>query len=416
MLKIIIQSTVLILATISLATISCQKELSCYECEINKPPIANAGNDTSIILPTDSIILDGSKSSDPDDDITSYKWRKISGPETIHIGNEAAVITTASKLIKGSYRFELTVTDKGGLVAKDTMQATVNPVAVRNHPPIANAGRDTTIMLPVNSVMLDGGKSSDPDNNIVSYAWKKVSGPASIQFSNANAVHTQLTNLQLGIYLVELTVTDAGGLFSKDTVRVVVNNSGSNLPPVAIAGPDQDKTLSTCSVVLDGSSSYDPDGAIVSAKWTMISGVAVMGIADPDSLVTALLGFSSGIYVFRLQVTDNNGLTDADTIQIKTTNVLVGKEIIYDGVWGCNDVCADGDVYWVDGDYCDPNTELAVIIRLDTSSSWIEVRKEGSPLPSINQFYRHIDRGYLWVFAYEGRLIRTKVTIKVKYL
>ncbi|HLO83126.1 MAG TPA: hypothetical protein VK166_19320, partial [Chitinophagaceae bacterium] len=54
---------------------SCKKELSCENCtEVNKPPIANAGHDTTIFLPVDSVILDGSRSSDQDDGIAEYKW------------------------------------------------------------------------------------------------------------------------------------------------------------------------------------------------------------------------------------------------------------------------------------------------------------------------------------------------------
>ncbi len=42
-----------------------------------------------------------------------------------------------------------------------------------NHPPVANAGPNQTIILPVNSVILDGTSSTDLNNNIASYAWTK---------------------------------------------------------------------------------------------------------------------------------------------------------------------------------------------------------------------------------------------------
>jgi hypothetical protein len=53
--------------------ISCQKELSCDNCKGNSPPIARAGTDQIIVLSKDSVLLDGSISSDPDGIITSYK-------------------------------------------------------------------------------------------------------------------------------------------------------------------------------------------------------------------------------------------------------------------------------------------------------------------------------------------------------
>ncbi|MGK2864635.1 MAG: hypothetical protein ACSLE0_22085 [Chitinophagaceae bacterium] len=47
--------------------VSCKKEFSCEGCiGGNKQPIANAGSDQVITLPTDSVSLDGSLSSDPD--------------------------------------------------------------------------------------------------------------------------------------------------------------------------------------------------------------------------------------------------------------------------------------------------------------------------------------------------------------
>jgi hypothetical protein len=216
--------SILILITGAILYFSCQKELSCYECKVNKPPISNAGNDTSIVLPADSIWLDGSLSTDPDDGIANYEWKKIFGPDTFYIDKNNSVKTTANKLRKATYRFELTVTDKGGLSAKDTMQVTVSSFAISNRPPVANAGKDTSIELPANSIMLDGRGSTDPNNNIVSYVWTKISGPASFTISNLNIAQTLVTNLVQGTYEFELTVTDAGGLLSKDTLQLVIHS------------------------------------------------------------------------------------------------------------------------------------------------------------------------------------------------
>ena len=47
-----------------------------------------------------------------------------------------------------------------------------------NHAPIANAGNDTTIVLPANTAILNASLSTDPDNNIKSYQWTKISGPS----------------------------------------------------------------------------------------------------------------------------------------------------------------------------------------------------------------------------------------------
>jgi hypothetical protein len=94
-----------------------------------------------------------------------------------------------------------------------------------HQPPVAIAGTDQTITLPTNSVTLDGSASTDPDNNIASYIWTKIFGPSSFNISITNKKEqAQVTNLVEGVYQFELTVKDAGGLFSKDTIKVKVNS------------------------------------------------------------------------------------------------------------------------------------------------------------------------------------------------
>ena len=105
--------------------ISCKKEYSCENCGANKPPIAVAGSDRVITLPTDSVLLDGRQSSDPDGTISSYLWTKISGPSSFTISSSSVAITIVKILVEGVYQFELKVTDNGGLTAKDTIQITV---------------------------------------------------------------------------------------------------------------------------------------------------------------------------------------------------------------------------------------------------------------------------------------------------
>jgi hypothetical protein len=88
-----------------------------------------------------------------------------------------------------------------------------------NRPPVANAGTDRRIDLPGKGE-LNGSGSSDPDNNIATYKWTKISGPASFNIVNADAAQTLVENLVQGVYEFELQVTDAAGLYSKDTVTI----------------------------------------------------------------------------------------------------------------------------------------------------------------------------------------------------
>jgi hypothetical protein len=220
---------------------------------INQPPIANAGADQTITLPVNNTTIDGSNSTDPDNNIGSYSWTKITGPASFSIVNANTVQTQVTNLVVGIYQFELKVTDAGGLFSKDTVQITVIDPAPTNRPPVANAGPDYTIIFPSN-LDIDGSGSSDPDNNIVSYLWAKISGPSSFTIGNVNDVRAHLSGLVVGVYQFELKVTDAGGLFSRDTMQVTVVNP----PPtcadcriVFVSGRDGNDEIYSCKT--DGS-------------------------------------------------------------------------------------------------------------------------------------------------------------------
>ena len=114
---------------------ACKKQTPCEDCQtnqpsepvlINKPPVAIAGADTTITLPTDSITLDGSASHDPDGQIPIWRWKKISGPPSGYFADEHSATTLVTILTEGIYQFELTVTDAQGLSDKDTMSVIVN--------------------------------------------------------------------------------------------------------------------------------------------------------------------------------------------------------------------------------------------------------------------------------------------------
>src|SRR6476469_796058 len=110
--------------------LSCQKEFSLEGAFANKSPIAIAGLDKVIQVPANSVILDGSASTDPDGIIVSYQWTKISGPSSFTIINNKTIQTLADHLVQGVYQFELKVTDANGLFSTDTVQVTVEPSSV----------------------------------------------------------------------------------------------------------------------------------------------------------------------------------------------------------------------------------------------------------------------------------------------
>jgi P2-related tail formation protein len=281
----------------------------------NQPPVANAGTNISITLPTNSAQLNGAASSDPDGTIASYAWTKKSGPTGGNIVSPNAANTQVTGLVQGTYTFELTVTDNNGASAKASVNVTVLAAPTPNQPPVANAGTNISITLPTNSAQLNGAASSDPDGTIASYAWTKKSGPTGGNIVSPNAATTQVTGLVQGTYTFELTVTDNNGATATASVNVTVLGAPNQLP-VANAGNNISITLPTNSAQLNGAASSDPDGTIASYAWTKKSGPTGGNIVSPNAATTQVTGLIQGTYTFELTVTDNNGASAKASVNV----------------------------------------------------------------------------------------------------
>jgi len=291
----------------------------------NVAPVANAGTNQTITLPTNSTSLAGSGSYDQDGTITSYAWSQVSGPNTAAISNTASANTNVSGMIAGTYTFRLTVTDNAGATNAANVSVTVNQQAApSNQPPVAVAGSNQTINLPTNSVILYGSGSYDPGGgSITNYAWSQQSGPSTATINTLSATNVEVKNMVAGVYVFKLTVTDNQGATGSATMQVTVNGSTPPPPPptggtapTAVAGNNQTITLPTNSVWLTGSGSYDQGGWITNYVWTQQSGpsnATITAISSSNAEAKNLVG---GTYVFKLTVTDNSGETGSATVQV----------------------------------------------------------------------------------------------------
>ena len=108
----------------------------------NLPPVSNAGNDVTLTLPTNTVQLDGSASSDEDGTIASYQWRKISGSPNYNISSTNTAITSISALTEGNYKFELKVTDDQGATDLDTVTVIVGTRILIDFGPTTTAAPD----------------------------------------------------------------------------------------------------------------------------------------------------------------------------------------------------------------------------------------------------------------------------------
>ena len=291
----------------------------------NQPPVAKPGENLSIELPTNSVTLDGSSSSDPDGTIQTYLWEQQSGPATANIQTPNTPATLISNLIVGAYIFKLTVTDNDGAANSDTVTITVTEKP--NIPPKAAASTDKPIVsLPDNIARLIGNNSIDPDGSIVSFVWSLPAGTSGAVIQTPNAASANVQFSQPGVYIFTLTVTDDRGASDSADVTIFVNEA-VNQPPVAKAAANPNTvTLSannTASSVLDSNGSVDPDGNIVSFVWSLPSGTTGAQIQSQNAPVTNVTFTQPGTYIFTLTVKDNKGATAN-----ASTFVTVNKEII----------------------------------------------------------------------------------------
>ncbi|MBK8698303.1 MAG: hypothetical protein IPN29_01615 [Saprospiraceae bacterium] len=86
----------------------------------NQAPVASAGADKTITLPTNTVTLTGS-GTDPDGAVTGYQWTKLSGPAQFTIASATAAQTAVNNLVQGVYSFKLRVTDNLGAIDRDTV-------------------------------------------------------------------------------------------------------------------------------------------------------------------------------------------------------------------------------------------------------------------------------------------------------
>jgi hypothetical protein len=162
------------------------------------------------------------------------------------------------------------------------------------------------------------GSATDADGTIASYQWRKVSGPASFTISSPTSATTNLNNLAAGVYVFELKVSDNSGASATANATVTVNQATTTIPnkaPIVTAGKDKSITLPLMTTSLLGVAS-DPDGSIVAVKWTKASGPSSCAIGTSTKQTASVNYLVEGVYEFRITVTDDDGATASDVVQI----------------------------------------------------------------------------------------------------
>ncbi|XP_078789830.1 dyslexia-associated protein KIAA0319 isoform X2 [Oryzias latipes] len=194
--------------------------------------------------------------------------------------------------------------------------------------PVAVAGPDRRLVLPLSSVLLNGSSSTGTGGRAVSsFRWEAVSGPPGFLLQNADRAVATVTSVQPGRYVFRLTVSDQEGATDSASLTVRVQEASSP-PPVAHASGSHTLTLPNNSLVLRGSVS-DGDQSRVHFLWTRdpqspAAGVVLFGSRTQPSLFLADL--VEGTYLFQLKVTDAQGRSSVAMATVEVRPEPAGGE------------------------------------------------------------------------------------------
>jgi subtilisin-like proprotein convertase family protein len=191
----------------------------------NLPPQANAGANVVLVEGAPGQ-LDGTASTDPENDPLTYAWVQVAGsPTIVLVGDDTATPTFVAPSVgfNVAVDIELTVTDVRGETSKDT----VNVLIENNLPPIAHAGTDQGVKRNT-PVTLDGTTSSDSNTgDVLMYAWIQSGGKTTVTLAGADTANPTFTSPAADDKLTfTLTVTDRLGLTGTDIVVVYANKEG----------------------------------------------------------------------------------------------------------------------------------------------------------------------------------------------
>ena len=307
------------------------------------PPVANAGPDQTV-APGAAVTLNGSGSTDPDNDIVSYRWEKTDGPSVTPTNGCKSVAQFTADVADGSVlTFELTVKDLGGLQSKDTCVITVSNDSDNDglYDVIeAKLGTNPFDADTDDDGILDGQEDINHDGY---YDIILETDPNSIDTDGdgiQDGTEIGITMEQIGpdtntaIFQPDLDPETTTNALSADTdhdgisdgvedanhngmVDAGENDPNTNIPPVSEAGPSQTVTPGTI-VTLNGTGSNDPENHLISYYWRLYEGPAVT-LSDPYAVSTQFDSSSipsGSTLTFELTVADAGGLISTDTCTI----------------------------------------------------------------------------------------------------
>jgi len=251
---------------------------------LNRSPVAMFTESAETVYTNDIISFNASVSYDIDGTISNYFWDFGDGTNT------TGVIVSHSYADDGAYVVTLTVTDNDSATGSTTATK-----IVLNRPPVASFSESAETVNTNQVIHFNASASYDPDGTIVSYLWNFGDG------SNATGVAVDHSYVDDGIYTVTLTVMDDDGASNSVSATKTVLNR----PPVASFTESAETVYTSEAISFNASTSYDPDGTIVSYFWNFGDSTNATGVTANHAYA------DDGVYTVTLTITDDDGATNS---------------------------------------------------------------------------------------------------------
>jgi hypothetical protein len=280
----------------------------------NSAPVANAGVKQFVVFGTGSTVtLDGTYSTDADNDQITYKWTLLQKPSTSTavLSSATSARPTFTAAVAGDYVAQLIVND--GKV--DSAPNSVIVVAsAANVQPVANAGDDKNVTVST-LVSLDGTNSTDANFDTLTYQWDWMASPSTAPtLSSATSPKPTFTPATAGTYVLTLTVSD--GKLKSNPDPITINVSAVNSAPVANAGIAL--TVSNANTLTLSGSGTDANGDTLTYKWYLTSKPTSSGatLTLDTTAAPTLTPDQIGVYVATLIVNDGKVDSAPSTVTI----------------------------------------------------------------------------------------------------
>lgn len=323
--------------------------------------VADAGRDFTV-KKGQVISLSGANSKASNGTISEYHWKILDKPadSSARIFRNQSTKTNFVADAVGTFIVQLSVTDKAGLTAQDSVVITSDAIDV-NSPPMAIINVEKSTLAPNEIIRLDGSKSHDPDRlDRLSYRWSVLSAPENSQpvVSKASAKRASFSSNIDGVYDVQLAVTDQHGAQDEVVHQFIVQSE--NQVPIAVLGSDKVVNLSE-TVSLSCVSCFDPEGEQLSYEWLLLGAPqsSAAHIVSSQSAVTEFTPDVEGEYLVAVRVSDGLHSTTSNTqmFDVKAnqkpiaqiapiSTVALGSQIVLDGTGSSDPEGADLTYEW----------------------------------------------------------------------